>query len=319
VLRALSLVDVLAQLNQDSQTDVPFDPSEVINQFVADQETLNVGSETLTLATITDYPVNVIQDVGPVAYWRLDDPLASTAVYDSSPWASTTFPKVPGTVSGGMTFQVTGAMNGSKCATFDATTGYFEVANTASLQRVGDLTIEFWLKVTSLAAAQVIVSKGTTGEFHVLLNTNGSISLLMGPSYNTVVIPAASITTGTWFHVAIVRTAAGKKVNAYLNGVSQFSGTYTTTPSTTTNVVRVGASSPGTAASFFNGQLDEVVLYAKALTATQVAAHYAWGTAADVGSTGWGTGRYGYIQYPTPGAATGSPWGVGVWGTFVWN
>lgn len=314
VLRALTLVDVLQQLVSDSGAGVPFNPNEVVNQSTADFETLLVTGETLSATTGTDYPVNITQDAGPVGYWRLDDPVSSTTAYDSSPWANANFPKVPASVNGGVTFGTTGAMNGSTGATFDGSTGYLEAANTASLQRTGDLTIEFWLKVSSLAAAQVIVSKGTTGEYHVLLNTNGSISLLMGPAYNTVVIPAASITTGTWFHVVIVRTLVGKTVNAYLNGVSKFSGTYTTSPSTTTNVLRIGTTSPSTG-SFYNGVLDEVALYARALSATQVANHHTWGVAADVTSSGYGRGRYGYVQYPLPGQVSGSVYGTAVYGT----
>lgn len=318
MLRALTLVDILAQLNSDSGEVVPFDPNEVINQLVTDTETLKLTSETLTLATVTNYPLNIIQDAGPVGYWRLDDPVASTTAFDSSPWASSSFPKLPATVHGTVTFGTTGAMTGSTGATFNGSTGYLEVANTASLQRVGDLTIEFWLKTASLAAAQVIVSKGTTGEYHVLLNTNGSVSLLMGPAYNTVVIPASSISTGIWYHVAIVRTLVGKTVNAYLNGVNKFSGTYTTTPSTTTNVLRIGTSSPSTG-SFYNGVLDEVALYARALSATQVSNHYTWGTAANVNSTGYGTGRYGYVQYPLPGQVSGSVYGTAVYGTDTYS
>jgi len=317
-LRALTLVDILAQLVTESGSDVPFNANEVVNQSTADFETLLLTGETLTATTGTDYPVNICQDAGPVAYWRLDDPVASATAYDSNPWANTTYPKVPASVNGTVTFGTTGAMNGSTGATFNGSTGYLEVANTTSLQRVNDLTIEFWLKVSSLAAAQVIVSKGTTGEYHVLLNTNGSISLLMGPAYNTVVIPAASITAGTWFHVAIVRTLVGKTVNAYLNGVNKFSGTYTTVPSTTTNVLRIGATSP-TAGSFYSGVLDEVALYWRALSATQVANHYTWGTASDVTSSGYGRGKYGYVQYPLPGAVAGAVYGTAVYGTDAYS
>jgi type II secretory pathway pseudopilin PulG len=307
-LRALTLVDVLAQLNSDSGQEIAFNPDEVINALTADAETLKLTTETFATSTVTNYPVNLIQDVGPVGYWRLDDPVASTVIYDSSPWNTTTYPKVPGTVVGGVTFQATGAMTGSKGATLNGTTGYLQIANGASLQRVGDLSIELWLKTTSLAAAQVLVSKGTTGEYHLVLNTNGSVSLLMGPSYSTVVIPAATISTGTWYHLVVTRRAVDKSIAAYLNGTSRYTGTYSTAPSTTTNVLRLGATSP-TAGAFFVGTLDEVVLYARPLTSTQVAAHYAWSQAADCGSTPYGVGQYGYANYPLPGSAGGALYG----------
>lgn len=307
-LRALTLVDVLAQLQQDSGGEVAYNPNEVINALVADTETLELTGETWTETTVTNYPVNIIQDASPLGYWRLDDALSPSSVFDSSPTATATWPKLPASVSGTVTFQTAGAMTGSKGATFNGSTGFLQVANTTSLQRVGDLTIEAWLKMASLAAASVVVSKGTTGEYHVIVNTNGSVTLMMGPSYNTVVVPASSITVGPWFHLAIVRRAVDKSINTYLNGVNKFSGNYVSAPSTTTNVFRIGATSP-TAASWFNGVLDEVALYARPLTATQIANHYAWGTATDVNATPYGTGKYGLAEYPKPGPISGAIYG----------
>src|SRR5690242_4891333 len=158
-LRALTLVDVLQQLQQDSGETVPFDANEVTNQLQTDTETLVAGSETFSSSLTTNYPINIIQDAGPILYWRLDDALSSTTVFDSNPWASSTYPKITGSVSGTVTFQVTGAMTGSKAVTLNGTTGYIEAANTASLQRVADLTIELWFKATNLTAAQTLISK----------------------------------------------------------------------------------------------------------------------------------------------------------------
>lgn len=316
--RALTLVDVLAQLNQDSGQVIPFDPNEVVNQLAAADETLELTSETLTESTTTNYPVDVIQDGGPIAYWRLDDGVGASSVADSNPFNSTTWPDQPGTPHGTTTFGTAGAMTGSTGCTFNGSSGYIEFANNSALQLVGDLTVELWLKPASLAAAQVLISKGTAGEYALTLNTNGSVTFNMGASFSATVVPAASITAGTWYHLAVTRALQGKAIVGYLNGSQTFSGTYVSAPSTTTNVVRLGAASP-TTGSFFNGVLDEVALYARVLSGSQVANHHAWGVATDVNATAYGTGRYGYIPLPVPGSPTGAEWGSGIWGTFVWS
>lgn len=319
VLRALTLIDVLNQLNTDSSADVPYDANEVINQLAAVDETLVVGSESLTATTTTNYPVNIVQDVGPVGYWRMDDAVSSTIADDSNPWGnSTTYPKLPATVHGTVTFGATGAMTGSNAAQFDGSTGYLEIPNTGSLRLTGDLGIECWLNTSSLAAAQVIVSKGTNGEYHLRLNTNGSISYGDLATGLVTVVPAASISVGNWYHLAVSRTLSGTTLNVYLNGSSTFSGGYTLIPSPSSNVVRWGADATGAAASFFNGYLDECCIYARPLSATQAAAHYAWGTAPDVGSTPWGTARWGEFGWPVPGAASGAVYGTAKWGSFTW-
>lgn len=306
MLRALTLVDVIAQLNQDSGGDVPYDPSEVVNALIADEETLGLA-DTSTATTITNYPANLIADAGPVGYWRLDDPLSATTACDSSPWASTAYPKVIGSVSGGVTFQAAGAMPGSYGATFDGTSGFVEIADTDSLSRVGDLTIEMWIKPAAMGS-RTLISKGTTGEYHLRLNSSGSITLLMGPSYAVAVIPGGQITTGSWWHVAVVRRAVDQSVAGYVNGVAVYSGGYATPPTATSNVVRIGAASP-TAGSYYSGVMDEVAVYARALTPAQVAARYAWATAADCGSTPYGSARYGRAAYPPPGAPAGAIYG----------
>jgi hypothetical protein len=308
-LRALTLVDIINQLQQDAGGEVAYDPNVVINTFVADLETLTFPTDVLTAATVTDYPVALIEDVGPIGYWRLDDAAGSASVFDSSPWATTAWPKVPGAPSAtGVTFQAAGAMTGSKGATFNGSAGYVQVPSTTSLSRVGDLSVEMWLKPSGLAATQVLISKGLTGEYHLALNTNGSVTLQMGGPYSTVVVPTGTITAGSWWHLVVTRRAIDKTIKAYVNGTSRYSGTYTTTPSVTSNAVRLGATSP-TAGAYFGGTLDEVAIYARPLTATQVANHYAWATPADCSSTPYGTARYGYAQYPKPGAASGATYG----------
>lgn len=284
MLRALSLVDVLSQLNSDSSTDVAFDPNEVVNALLAADETLVLTGESLTIATTTDYPTAIIEVVGPVGYWTLDDDPLSTVAGDSSPWGTAAYPKNPATVFGTVGFGATGAMYQSAGATFDGATGYLEAADVAALEMIGDLSIECWLKPASLAAAQTIVSKGVAGEYHLTLNTDGSMTFAMGAAFTATVVPAATITTGAWWHVVVTRGAQGKTLHGYTNGVQTYSGTYAAAPSTTANPVRWAATSPGAAADFFNGTLDECVLYARPLTAAQVTDHYAWATSHDEGA-----------------------------------
>lgn len=310
--RALTLVDILGQLNSDSSGDVPYDPNEVINAFAGDTETLQLTSESLTAATVTDYPVNIIQDAAPVGYWRLDDAVSPTSVYDSNPNGnSTTYPKLPGTVVGTATFQSAGAMTGSKGALFGGTSGdYVEVTSTASLQITSNLTIEAWVKVSSLGSGFIIVRKNAsdTSEYAMRVGSAGALVFRFGGDPFNQTVGPSNISTGSWYHLAVVRNAALKTVIGYVNGVAGTTQTYTAAPSTTAGTVRIGPSTAGT--------LDEVVIYNRALTGAQIASHYAWGTAADVNATPYGTGKWGLAQYPNPGASSGQSWGGGdTWGS----
>ena len=82
-----------------------------------------------------------------------------------------------------------------------------------------------------------------------------------------------AVTANTWQHVVVTRTAASKTIRFYVNGVAKGSGTYVTAPTSSTKVVSIGRSS--SANQYVNGLLDEVALYPTALTAAQIATHYA--------------------------------------------
>jgi hypothetical protein len=478
-IRALTMQDVFAQLAGAANSPQAYDPNTVINSFAGDYETLNLAAatETWTTSTGTNYPLNLIQDAGPSAYWRLDDPASSTAVFDSSPFSSTLFPKVPLTVSGGVTFQTTGAMTGSKGATFNGSSGYCTASSGSPLAITGNLTIEAWVKVASLSAINTIIDKGgTAGEFGLSIQTNGSVNLAMnagagsniidantsdietsaagwvagsnttitqstaqahtgthslamtatsagacsaitnnrytvtaGAAYtascwvytahtgrqcymevdfynsggtyigytdsstltlqqNTwtqvqftatapagaasfvlimvptavnsgetfygdtitlaplsgsstlTLIPSGGVTTGAWHHIAVTRSATS--ATGYLDGVAKTTTTWSGAVSSTSTAATLGATA-GTASHYFNGVMDEVAVYARALSATQIANRVAWATASTCTATGYGTGTYGSVMYPVAGSPTDSGYGsAATWGgtsPFYWG
>jgi hypothetical protein len=480
-IRALTLQDVFAQLAGAANAPTAYDPNTVINSFAGDYENLNLAAaaETWTTRTGTDYPLNLIQDAGPSAYWRLDDPLSSTTVFDSSPFATALFPKVPLTVAGTVTFQSAGAMTGSKSATFNGTTGYAAASSGSPLAITGDFAAEAWVKPASLSTISTVLDKGgTAGEFGVAIQTNGSVTLTMnagtgtniidantsdietsaagwaagpnttvaqstaqahtgthslamtattagacsavtaakyavtaGATYTTscwiytpatgrqcyievdfynassvyigfaasptltltqnaftqisltatapagaaffvlimaptavnsgevfygdtigiaplsgsstlTLIPSGSVTTGTWQHIAVTRSAVSMTATGYLNGVAKTTSAWTGAVATTSNAATLGATA-GTASHFFNGSIDEVAVYDRVLSAAQVASRVAWATAPDCTSTGYGAGTYGSTMYPLAGSPTDSGYGsAATWGgpnPFYWG
>src|SRR5207249_7334058 len=79
---------------------------------------------------------------------------------------------------------------------------------------------------------------------------------------------SSSITTGIWYHLAA--TFDGTTVKGYLDGVQAFSvpGPATTIRSSS---VKIGTSG-SQVGNFFSGIIDEVLIYNRALTASEIAA-----------------------------------------------
>ncbi|MFJ5532501.1 LamG-like jellyroll fold domain-containing protein [Streptomyces sp. NPDC093261] len=176
--RGLTLTDVIAQLNSDSQDSIDLSDTEVVDVFVGDAETLSIHPAETIAAPSVPYPVNLLDDAGPQGYWRMDDLNGTSGIYDSSPFGV----KQNGTANGTLTYGVAGAMNGSKGITFDGSTGYISVPSSPQLAVPGTCAFECWLKVTSLAAVQTVISKGAGSEYEVDINTDGSVSLSFGGS-----------------------------------------------------------------------------------------------------------------------------------------
>jgi len=78
---------------------------------------------------------------------------------------------------------------------------------------------------------------------------------------------SSSITTGVWYHLAA--TFDGTTVTGYLNGVAQFSAA---APATTirSNSIKIGTSG-SEFNNFFDGIIDEVLVYNRALSASEIA------------------------------------------------
>lgn len=71
--RALTLADVLRQLNDDSATQIDLSNTEVINVFYSDNEGAIATETVKNFDTLTPYDVTIIQDASPVGYWRLNE------------------------------------------------------------------------------------------------------------------------------------------------------------------------------------------------------------------------------------------------------
>lgn len=138
--------------------------------------------------------------------------------------------------------------------------GHIEVPHISDFDFVtmSSFTIEAWVYLNNLSAVSGIISNrsASTNDGAVLrVNTNGSVQFFFTGGTSITSSPG-EITTGTWYHLAVVRDAG--VVTIYKNGTS------ITTPTTFSNGT-INASIPLIIGSedyslshFINGYLDEV-------------------------------------------------------------
>lgn len=159
---------------------------------------------------------------------------------------------------------------------FDGVNDYVAISNAPSLTLNAQFTIEFWMRPS------VSISPATTNAPYLLAKgPNDSIGFANSDGRIEVrgITPRLYSSTstwnaGTWYHIALTFDATGYKL--FINGVQEGSVTNSYSILSSSNDLSLGGHGPS---NFFNGQLDEVTINSRALTAPEILAIYNAGSA----------------------------------------
>ncbi len=226
-------------------------------------------SSPVSVATpaTASYAATVIAD-RPVSYWKLNE-RSGTICGDATVANPGTYEGTPTLGLGSLVAtDATGTAVGFGGAGTDA-----RIGQSGSLDLSTGITIEAFIQPSSLPA---------TGVVRTIVAKTGSYSLeLNGPTLEMSVVqlgvsrrlqaPAGTIVAGRVYDVA--GTYDGATERLYVNGVQVASAALSGAADATLAGLRIG-SWDGTQ-QFFAGTIDDVSLYASALSPSQVAAHFA--------------------------------------------
>jgi len=177
---------------------------------------------------------------------------------------------------------------------FDGSSSYTTINSTSTTPfdaSSEDFSISAWINVSSFQNDACIISKwGSTSTNQSYFfgfgssadNTKLIVYEKYGSSTNVINSTSTTITTGSWFHVAYVRNSTQAII--YINGVAEtFSNT---------NTINSGNSQPiiigrqdGAAGTSFNGKIDQIRLFNKALSSSEVTTLYGETSASATKST----------------------------------
>ncbi len=216
------------------------------------------------------YPDEVMAD-NPVAYWRFETDLTDTAgSIDLDPAISPDFVAGPGEDNTAFSTNEGGAW----AAAF----------GTIELFDIESFTYEMWINAagqnesTYLLMRRATPPDGIGGENSLIFNyTEGTVEFLT--DYGEFApIPQFQLADNTdeWHHVVMVYDDFFPGTTFYLDGqeVDQVEGLINILNSGHDEEIYVGATREAIGEHVFNGHLDEVAIYTRALTAEEVASHY---------------------------------------------
>ena len=164
-----------------------------------------------------------------------------------------------------------GAGNGKfgNALSFNGSTSLVTAANSASLNLTTGMTIEAWVKPTSLASWNTVVFKERTGYYGWAMYANTGTNR---PSANNFtsgdndVRGTAQVAVNTWTHLAA--TYDGTVLALYVNGTQAATLVASGAMNSGTGSLRIGGNTIW--GEYFNGLIDEVRVYNRALSAAEI-------------------------------------------------
>ena len=165
-----------------------------------------------------------------------------------------------------------GALENNYSLDFDGSDDYVVIADDASLDDVGDLSIAAWFK-TSTTANEILIDKGYTDSYRIYGGRNdGNSPLILVAGGN--IRAASDYSDGLWHFMTVVYSDAGDYLKLYMDAVLDNENTsYTQSLSANSNNLQIGKAVSGSAYQY-EGLTDEVAIWNKALSAGDIAALY---------------------------------------------
>lgn len=251
--------------------------------------------------SVVAYP-QAVMNSGPVGYWRLGETSgiavdgASAAGLPQQGSQNGTYTGIlaanlsqsgpqPGTIINGQTlagFEINNAAtrfagnsdNGDDVVIIPDPGQFNFITNRA-------FTLEAWVNgPPTQESGAAIISKGFGGggeQWTIDVQNNVYRFYIRDSNTMATTISTSISPNGTWQHVCAVYDQSAGIMRLYINGVLGVSGTPRTTLFNTTDPVTIGARKANSTSGYtlnFDGLIDEVAIYNRALTTNEILAHF---------------------------------------------
>ncbi|MBU1615993.1 putative Ig domain-containing protein, partial [bacterium] len=250
--------------------------TEGTSNFTIKVTDVNARTDNQSLSIVVDsfYSNTILNTSGLVSYWQMNSGFVSGAdVLDSK-----------GTNHGtktGATLTTSDFVDGGGAGSFDGNDYVTTTRMQSTLESATQYTMELWFKPVALDVSAGLVSKGSgaaDSRLSILTFTDGN--MYWTPDYidsnRGYLDYSLYISAGTWNQLVMVFNGGGtgnsERLQSYINGVQRTLTYLGTIPSVTginTSTFDIGHYFT----YYFNGTIDEVAIYNRALTGAEILEH----------------------------------------------
>ncbi|HEY4416726.1 MAG TPA: glycoside hydrolase family 76 protein [Verrucomicrobiae bacterium] len=232
---------------------------------IASYEALQAADPT-QVAAVSSLPNNA------AGYWPLDATIGSTTI-DASGNGNN------GVISGAVSLTSSGRIGGA--FNFNGLNSSVQITNLIA----NDFSLVFWVKTTQTAGTGQWYNGAGLVDGDVSLTKNDFGTALIGGKFgfgvgnpDTTIVSTSAINDGTWHQCVATRQLASGAISVYVDGNLQMTGTGNRNTLNASARLLFGAIASGN--GFFNGALDDIKIFNRALSSSEVAALYASRTTA---------------------------------------
>jgi hypothetical protein len=198
-------------------------------------------------------------NLGLVGYWPLDDGSGTNASDHSGNGNNGTLTNAPAWVAGKM----------GQALSFDGTNRSVITGTSAVLNMNNSVTLSAWFMLTTTAPTFQVLETSTGNSYYQITLGGNKLRSFSTNTTPQSILGNTTLKTGVWYLATFVWNAG--TMTLYLNGVQDATPTsYTGTISSGTVGIKIGADYPSSPSYFSNGSIDDVRVYNRALSATDV-------------------------------------------------
>ncbi|MBU4242659.1 MAG: LamG domain-containing protein, partial [Nanoarchaeota archaeon] len=248
--------------------DIAFvNPTQTNNTKVATFNNFNYVNVSVTDAS-NNYSAFIDWNRSLVGWWRLEDE-GGSSFSDSSTWGNN------GTCSGTACPNLTTGMRG-KAYKFDGIDDYVAInSSPLNINADNSYSISLWTKIKGSTGTTMSLWEGDTLSAPSLESNGGTTNFFYyiynGAGYSY--IQTGTLTADIWYHIVAVYDESAYKQELFVNGVSKGSNSLNVNDSI--NSLYIGARGGRTLR--FNGSIDEVQVWNRALSSEEINASYSAG------------------------------------------